>query len=128
MRPTVHEIAVIEPQRRWVSELRRQFAAESVRIRHCADGSSAVNLLRDGHPRILVCVLYDPARCLALLEKLQRRELPVSTIVISSPDLSELELPIRELGATMFLIEPLDGHELAAACRRQWREERQEAR
>ncbi len=74
-------------------------------------------------PVVILHLDDQPANCLQFLGQYASRpkwDCPV--LVIASTAFQELELTVRELGATDFLLKPLAGDRLGQWCRRQLRE------
>ncbi len=114
-------ILVFERRPRWVPELERQFAAQGVRVRGCGRPRDIEERLTPpGSCVVLMELEAAPAECLEVLERLMTRTPKPAVIAVASPDLRELEWPVREVGATTFLEEPIPGEEMAAHCRRQF--------
>ncbi|WP_166825519.1 response regulator [Thalassoroseus pseudoceratinae] len=121
-------LIVFEKKPWWLPELQRQFLVEDVRIRSCSRLQDLPQLTKPNSsmpvsPPVVILNLDDqPANCLQFLGQYASRptwDCPV--LVIASTAFRELELPIRELGATEFLLKPLAGDRLGQWCRRQLR-------
>ena len=113
-------ILVLESAPDFTPELQRQFLSDDVRVQHCTRPADVLERV-SGRDRIVVVLPFGSreAECMQLLAKLFVLPNAVSSIVIGSPETAELEGPVKELGATVFLAERPTGHRLASACRRQ---------
>ena len=121
-------LIVFEEKPWWIPELQRQFLNEDVRIRSCNRLQNLPEMLSTdstfplSQPVVILHLDDQPANCLQFLGQYASRptwECPI--LVIASAAYQELELTIRELGATEFLLKPLAGDRLGNWCRRQFR-------
>ena len=112
-------LVIYERRPRWVPELQRQFLGQDIRVRAASTLRDWEQLLLQS-PQAVGLIELDaaPSQCLECLSRLMTRHPGPTVIVITSAELRELEWPIRELGATLFLEEPLSGEEMAHHCRR----------
>ena len=114
-------LLIFERRPRWVPELERQFLGQDVRVRGCR---SVKDVLKHCTPLANCVVILDlaaqPEDCLKTLERLMARSPSPTILVVASAMDRELEWPVRELGATAFLEEPIPGDEMAEWCRRQF--------
>lgn len=113
-------IVVLEPKPHWTPELQRQFLEDDVHVQQCTQAADVIQRLR----RDMVTVVVLPfdgqeASCMQLLAVLFEWQSVLSSIVIGSPKTMELEAPVKELGATLFLADRPSGHQLHRSCRRQ---------
>jgi DNA-binding NtrC family response regulator len=113
-------ILVFETSPAWTPELQRQFHSETARVQQCTRPIDVLERV-SARDRTVVVLQFDSHRadCMQLLASLFDLQQRVSSIVIGSPQSAELEGPVKELGATVFLAERPTGRRLANACRRQ---------
>jgi DNA-binding NtrC family response regulator len=115
-------LLIFERRPRWVPELERQFFGQDVRVRGCRSLKDVLERLASPADCVVVLDLEAaPAECLQTLGRLMTRSPSPTILVLASEAYRELEWPIRELGATAFLEEPVPGDEMAEWCRRQFR-------
>ncbi|MEZ6064764.1 MAG: hypothetical protein R3B90_03430 [Planctomycetaceae bacterium] len=109
-------IVVVEPQPRWLPELRRQFRGRDIGVEPL---EAAVRLVVPNaeQPSLFVC---DAAAMLADLWRsftiLRPETTPV--IVLLADSQRHWEWPLRELGVASVLSVRCTGHELARTCER----------
>lgn len=110
-------IAVLETASRWTPELQRQLSGEAVVVRQCT-AADVLQLTTKREPLVVVLPLdSQEAQVMQLLASIAQAR--AATIVIGSMLTEELEAPVRELGASLFLANRPTGAALAKACRRQ---------
>lgn len=128
------ELAIFENRPRLTPELQRQFQADpDVRIREFRSlselNSTISNLALPASKQVtaihttvastvvLLDLEADPAGCLRFLEQHLNNRPQIATVVVGSEETSELEWPIRELGAVTFICDYHAGLNLAQLCR-----------
>lgn len=103
---------MLEREPYWAPELRRQFIAEEVSVRHCTSATGV-----QARCDLLVADVSGlPSDCIAIF----RHPRTFFSILIGSEGDRELESPLREAGASSFISEPLSGEELARRIRKVW--------
>jgi DNA-binding NtrC family response regulator len=116
-------LLIFERRPRWVPELERQFLGQDVRVRGCR---SLKDVLEHCNASANCVVILDleaaPEEVLKTLARLMARSPSRTILIVASAAFRELEWPLRELGATAFLEEPIPGDEMAECCRRQFRD------
>jgi len=111
-------IVVFEKQPFWGPELKRQFSKQRFLVRECraiSDLQSNADSLF--HSILLLSLDAAPADCLAWMSRQVQGNSP-TFIVVASPELMDLEWPIREAGAAAFVHDEIAGDRLARICRR----------
>lgn len=118
------ELAIFETRPRLIPELQRQFQTDpDVKIREfrsIGELNSAIvtpQPLKAERTVVLLDLEADPAGCLRFLEQQLENRPQIATVVVGSEETSELEWPIRELGAVTFINEYHAGLNLAQLCR-----------
>ncbi len=111
-------IVVFEKQPYWGPELKRQFSKQQILVRECRSVSDLYPN-SDSLSRSVLLLSLDaaPTDCLTWMgRQLQNNSPPF--VVVASPDLMDLEWPIREAGAAAFVHDEIAGDRLARLCRR----------
>ena len=111
-------IAVLERRAWWTPELQRQFASERVEVRSGRSFRDVPGLVSSGARVLIVDLELSPAECLQWLGRRPGAAAQAAVVVIGTERTAELEWPVRELGATGFVLETIPGHELAHFCRK----------
>lgn len=113
-------IVVLEPKPAWTPELQRQFHGQNIRVQQHTTAAEVLQNIGNGSVTVVVLPFdQQEATCMQLLPALFDCQPVVSSIVIGSPRTKELEGPVKELGATLFLPDRPTGTQLAQSCRRQ---------
>lgn len=116
-------IVIFERRPRWGPELQRQLAGEEIRVRWCTELSEVERRTADTGTNVVVLHFDEtPGECLQWIEHAGRSPRPVPVICIGSEQTSDLEWIARELGGLQFYPEFVSGREIAALCRRQFRQ------
>lgn len=128
------ELAIFENRPRLTPELQRQFQTDAdVKIRDFRSISelnttvvsststkaiqATANQRTTARTVVLLDLEADPAGCLRFLEQHLENRPQIATVVVGSEETSELEWPIRELGAVTFINDYHAGLNLAQLCR-----------
>lgn len=108
------QILVHEAGRRWIEGVRSRLARLPVRVRHSAVARDTLEIARHERRCIVLAELgRRPLDTLDLLEQIDRLGRELMVIVVARSDQANLEIPAREMGAAVFLTEPLTVAELA---------------
>lgn len=106
-------LVVFEQGRRWIDRLARSLRGRDVQVRHTATSSDCIARVERGCVGLIVVLGNRPAVGVELVvraaEALGRR---VPIAVIASVDQAELEMEVRDLGASLFLAEPFPDTDL----------------
>jgi hypothetical protein len=100
-------LVVFEQGRRWIDQLVRSLRGRDVQPRHTATTADCLARVGPGCVGLLVVLGNRPAAAVQLIAsaaQLPWRRFPI--VVIASADHSGLEMGVRELGSTLFLMEP----------------------
>ena len=110
-------IVIWERRPRWEAEFKRRLAHEDVLIRVCRVAADVERTCAALPGSVLLIDLVvgelDSLRLLAASSLWLPAPLPV---IVSPPDLAELEWAARELGALEFQVEPVNASRLVALC------------
>jgi DNA-binding NarL/FixJ family response regulator len=109
-----HLLIVHETGRRWIDMLRGSSIETACSVRHCASiQDTLASAWAAPCSTLLIELGRRSAESLDLLEQLSGLAKELTAIVLARSDQAGLELAARELGASVFLREPLTGTELA---------------
>jgi len=112
-------VLIFEKRPFWGPELKRQFRDHSVTIRECRSLNDLDLASTEFSAFVpVLCLEAAPAECLHWLSQQFASDRSWHTVVIASPDLSDLEFPIREAGAIAFVSDEIAGNSLARLCQR----------
>jgi DNA-binding NtrC family response regulator len=115
-------LLIFERRPRWVPEMERQFLGQNVRVRGCRSVKDLLDRFHSSPKCLAILDLEaDPEGCLNSLARLMAHSPLPTILVVASERYRDLEWPVRELGATAFLEEPLTGDKMAEWCLRQFR-------
>lgn len=118
MSPFAPAVLVFEKSPKWEAELKRRLAGPCLLVRPCRSAGDVLALCRQAPESVVVIDLAaGAADCLKLLESIALERLKACAVAIGSREMSELEWPIRELGAADFVSECVGGEALAQICR-----------
>ena len=107
------QLLVHEAGRRWIDGVRNRLARLPVRVRHSAVARDSLEIARHERRCMVLAELgLRPLDTLELLAGIDRLGRELTVIVVARSDQADLEIPARELGAAVFLTEPLTVAEL----------------
>jgi hypothetical protein len=111
-------VLVFEKRPRWEAELKRCLAGDALLVRPCRSVADLLALAR-AMPGSVAVIDFDGSEAvLRCLNESQAFRTGMQPVVILSQEWSELEWPLRELGAVVVFPETIQGAALAAVCRR----------
>ena len=109
-------VIVHEAGRRWVDFVRDALRNHAIRVHHTATSSVCLRLIEQGGPVVIVAELgSDALATMELIASLATKGSVAAMVIviIASRTQAEFELPLRELGAISFLVEPIAPREVA---------------
>lgn len=113
-------ILVFEKQPQWCPELRRRLTQETCRVLSCQSPAEVrtelVEADQAGCSAVVVIDLSGGVQGVLALVSHVRRCHGVRLVVLGHPEDLPLEPVVRELGADSFLLLPVPGETVAAAC------------
>ncbi len=101
-------LVIHESGRRWADQMRPRMAALPLRVRHSTARADCLELVRGQRGSLVFIELgADPVAMLELIDAVRGHDPDADVVVVAEPSQASLELQARELGAAVFLVQPI---------------------